>query len=270
MEDVTGGRFQQLLAPPSGQASVRRAGTAGRRPGLPQPARPTAAGRPRQLRVRGHRVGARRLARLGGAQPERHGALCRPADRPGGGGTGRCIPTWSDIDALVLGGDGRPMPLGGLPLMVGSVSAPTCLTHPPVGTTTAATATRTSTVCTCCWTARGSYFYGADDSLRHVGCCSGPPRDERPDLSRLEGREPGSDLLDRGESRRVREGGRPAGPPPAGTRPGQLVRAGCSAAVRRHPGPRHARSPRREPPPNEPELAERLARQPARHRTWRA
>ena len=58
-----------------------------RRAGLPQPARPTHPGRPRQLRLPDHRVGERRLARLGGAQPERHGALPRPAggtvrDRP--------------------------------------------------------------------------------------------------------------------------------------------------------------------------------------------
>ena len=84
VEDVTGGRFQQLLAP-AGQHRRRPAGAAGRRPGLPQPARPTAAGRPRQLLVPGHRVGARRFARLGGAQPERHSALRGPAERRGPG-----------------------------------------------------------------------------------------------------------------------------------------------------------------------------------------
>ncbi|WP_433552815.1 toxin glutamine deamidase domain-containing protein [Micromonospora zamorensis] len=113
VEDVTGGRFQQLLAPPSGQ-------------------RPYAE-QARQAADRGYR-NLRDQLLLGG-----HGSYAfLVTEWPHGGshawvalnqngtvlyvdpqnGVVRDRPLYPDvvgIDALVLSGDGRPMPLGGLP-----------------------------------------------------------------------------------------------------------------------------------------------------------
>ena len=113
VEDVTGGRFQQLLAPPSGQ-------------------RPYAE-QARQAADRGYR-NLRDQLLLGG-----HGSYAFVVTEwPHGGshawvalnqngtvlyvdpqnGVVQDRPLYPDvvgIDALVLSGDGRPMPLGGLP-----------------------------------------------------------------------------------------------------------------------------------------------------------
>ncbi|MEU8184744.1 toxin glutamine deamidase domain-containing protein [Micromonospora sp. NPDC049047] len=113
VEDVTGGRFQQLLAPPSGRHPY--------------------AGQARQAADRGYRNLHDQLL-LGG-----HGSYAfLVTEWPHGGshawvalnqngtvlyvdpqnGVVRDRPLYPDvvgIDALVLSGDGRPMPLGGLP-----------------------------------------------------------------------------------------------------------------------------------------------------------
>ncbi|MEK8108004.1 toxin glutamine deamidase domain-containing protein [Micromonospora sp. M12] len=148
VEDATGGRFQQLLAPPPGE-----------RPDAEQA---------RHVADRGYRNLHDQLL-LGG-----HGSYAFLVTEWSHGGSHAWValnqngtvlyvdpqnsvvrdrPLYPDvvgIDALVLSGDGRPMPLGGLP-GAGSASGPTWPTTRR-RTTTAGTVTRTSTGCTCCWT----------------------------------------------------------------------------------------------------------------------
>ncbi|MEU7839728.1 toxin glutamine deamidase domain-containing protein [Micromonospora sp. NPDC049114] len=128
VEDVTGGRFQRVLAPPSGQrahpAQARQAADRGY------------ANLHDQLLLGGHGSYAFLITEWAGGGSHAWVALNQNGtvlyvdpqtglvrDRP-------LYPDVVGIDALVLGGDGRPMPLGGLPR--GRFSErPDLPTHPP-------------------------------------------------------------------------------------------------------------------------------------------
>ncbi|MET8362117.1 toxin glutamine deamidase domain-containing protein [Micromonospora sp. NPDC005194] len=128
VEDVTGGRFQRVLAPPSDQrahpAQARQAADRGY------------ANLHDQLLLGGHGSYAFLITEWAGGGSHAWVALNQNGtvlyvdpqtglvrDRP-------LYPDVVGIDALVLGGDGRPMPLGGLPR--GRFSErPDLPTHPP-------------------------------------------------------------------------------------------------------------------------------------------
>ncbi|MGC4855552.1 toxin glutamine deamidase domain-containing protein [Micromonospora sp. DT4] len=122
VEDVTGGRFQRVLAPGRGSD--------------PAPARQGYANLHDQLLLGGHGSYAFLITEWAGGGSHawvalnQNGTVLYVDPQTGLVGDRPLYPDVVGIDALVLGGDGRPMPLGGLPR--GRFSErPDLPTHPP-------------------------------------------------------------------------------------------------------------------------------------------